>query len=304
MVPSDSYKSESNNACTGVPRREFLKGSALAAGTVLAGSSIDPSKAGAAEPADGQKPATRKTFLAIGAHMDDAEIGAGGVLIQAARAGHRVVIVTVVSDYRTWQPTVGREAETKRDLLALARKYGFEKRFLDYPYHQIDGGDLGLKRKLAEIYVEVQPNVAFIHHHEDHWPDHVAAGRAAHDALLFSHGLSRDMTHHRCPLIYAFDVTPPQTYHFEPDVYYDVTPVMPDYMELLAGTDSCMSGRPVEEVVQHELRTLGKSPQTLRLSGHGLSRLADCLRFGQRAGCRFALGFRTVWGHRRGENIS
>ena len=48
--------------------------------------------------------------------MDDAEIGAGGVLIQAARAGHRVVIVTVVSDYRTWLPTVGREEATKRDL--------------------------------------------------------------------------------------------------------------------------------------------------------------------------------------------
>jgi hypothetical protein len=27
----------------------------------------------------------------------------------------------------------------------------------------------------------------------------------------------------RCPLIYAYDVSPAQTYHFEPDVYYDVT---------------------------------------------------------------------------------
>src|SRR5262245_14724034 len=156
-----------------------------------------------------------KTLLAVGAHMDDAEIGAGGVLIQAARAGHRVVIVTVVSDYTTWLPTRGREVQTKQDLLALAHRYGFEKRFLDYPYHQIDGGDLELKRRLAAIYVELQPDVAFIHHHEDHWSDHVACARASHDAFLFSHGLTPDMSIRRCPLLYAYDVTAGQTFHFE-----------------------------------------------------------------------------------------
>jgi LmbE family N-acetylglucosaminyl deacetylase len=235
--------------------------------------------------------------------MDDAEIGAGGVLIQAARAGHRVVIVTVVSDYTTWLPTRGREEQTKQDLLALARRFGFEKRFLDYPYHQIDGGDLDLKQKLAALYVELKPDVAFIHHEQDHWPDHVACARASHDALLFSHGLSPDLSMQRCPLIYAYDVTPAQTYHFEADVYYDLTPVMPDYMELIAGTDSCLSGRPVEEVIRHEFRTLGDPGRTLRLSGHGLLRFSDCVRFGQRAQCPFAIGFRTVWGRRRGETL-
>jgi hypothetical protein len=70
-------------------------------------------------------------------------------------------------------------------------------------------------------------------------------------------------------------------------------------MELLAGTDSCLTGRPVEEVVRHELRTLNGPGMTLRLSGHGLSRLADCVRFGRRAQCRYALGFRPVLGNSR-----
>src|SRR5262249_41226327 len=157
--------------------------------------------------------------------------------------------------------------------------------------------------KLAAIYVELQPDVAFIHHDEDHWPDHVACGRASHDAFLFSHGLSDDLSIRRCPLIYAYDVSPAQTYHFEADAYYDVTPVMPDFMELIAGADSCLSGRSVEEVIRHELRALGETGYTLRLSGHGLVRMADCLRFGQRAHCPFALGFRTVWGTRRGESL-
>lgn len=242
----------------------------------------------------------RKTFLAVGAHMDDAEVGVGGLLIQAVRAGHRVVIVTVVGDLSTWGPTIGREKQTKHDLVSLAERYGFEKRFLDYPYHQIDGGDLGLKRRLAEIYVELKPDVAFIQHDEDHWPDHVACGKACHDAFLFSHGLSHDLTTQRCPLIYAYDVSAHQTYHFEPDVFYDITEVMPEYIELIAGTDSCLSGQRVEEVISYEFRTLGGSPQTLRLSGHGLGRFADCVRFGGKAGCRFALGLRTVWGEQRG----
>jgi len=293
---------EQTGSSSEVPRRAFLRGSLVASGTILAAPFAARPDAAAAEK-DSKELNQKKTILAIGAHMDDAEIGAGGVLIQAARAGHRVVIVTVVSDYRTWLPTVGREEQTKRDLTALAQRFGFEKRFLDYPYHQIHSGDVELKRKLAEIHAELKPDIAFIHHDEDHWPDHVASGQASHDALLFAHGLSHDMAIQRCPLIYAYDVSPAQTYHFEPDVYYDVTEVMPAYMDLLAGTDSCLSGRPVPEVVQYEFRTVGATSAAIPLSGHGLSRFADCVRFGQRANCRFAIGFRTVWGPRRGPSL-
>ena len=174
-----------------MPRREMLKGLGLASGMAVAGTLAGGKATRAAEQPKGPAGEKRKTFLAVGAHMDDAEIGAGGVLIHAARAGHRVVIVNVVSDHKSWLPTVGREQQVRRDLIALAQRFGFEKRFLEYPYHQIDGGDLDLKRKLAEIYVELQPDVAFIHHVEDHWPDHVACGRASHDAFLFAHGLSK-----------------------------------------------------------------------------------------------------------------
>jgi LmbE family N-acetylglucosaminyl deacetylase len=284
------------------PRREFLWGSAFAS---LAGARLASGQAGGAprkvEQA-GKTSKAKKTFLAIEGHMDDAEIGAGGVLIQAARAGHRVVVVTVVSDLSSWEATVGREEKTKGELLGLAKRFGFEKRFLDYPYHQIHGGDLELKRKLAEVYVELKPDVAFIPHYEDHWPDHVASGVAAHDALLFSHGLTREKSIRRCPLIYAYDVSPIQTYHFEPDVYYDITDVMPAYMDLLARIDSIRSGTPLKDAVQHEFRALSGG-LTLPLSGHGLTRFADCVRFGNRTECPFALGFRTVWGQRRGESL-
>lgn len=283
-----------------VPRREFIGATALAA-AAAAGAVIAPTGAAAAQAKSGADAAPRKkTFLAVEGHMDDAEIGAGGVLIQAARAGHRVVIVTVTGDYTSWAPTVGREDRTKRELVELAQSFGFEKRFLDGKYHHTNGYDLAFKQQLAEIYVELKPDVAFISHYEDHWPDHSGSGIAAKDAFLFSHGLTRDMTAHRAPLIYAFGVTPIQTYHFEPDVYYDVTDVMGEYMDLIARVEAIRTGRSVQQEIRHEFKTLAGNGKTLRLSAHGVLRLSEALRWGNQTGCQFAIGFRTVWGERRG----
>jgi LmbE family N-acetylglucosaminyl deacetylase len=269
-----------------------------------AGAAAVPGAAAAADPQPAAQGAARKkTFLAVEGHLDDAFIGAGGVLIQAARAGHRVVVVTVASDYSSWAATVGREERVKREQAELAQAFGMEKRFLDGKYHHTVGSDLDLKRKLAEIYVELNPDAAFISHDEDHWPDHAGSGLAAKDAFLFSHGLSHDMRQHRCPLILAFSVTPGQTYHFEPDVFYDVTDVMPEYVDLIGRIEAIRTGRPLKQEIKYEFRSVGKEGLNLPLTTHGVIRLADALRWGDMAGCQFAIGFKTVWGQRRGPKL-
>ncbi len=232
------------------------------------------------------------------------EIGVGGILIQAARAGHRVVIVTVASDLSTWAPTVGREEQTKRELVALAKDFGFEKRFLDGPYHQTSARGPRSQTQTGRHPGRTEAGCrAFIIHNEDHWPDHAQSGLAAHDALLFSHGLSRSKAVQRCPLIYAYDVTPEETYHFDADVYYDVTDVMPAYMDLIARVEAIRAGLPMSRAIRHEFRSTNGTGPTLKLSGHGLLRFADCVRFGNRTGCPYAIGLRTVWGRRRGEKL-
>lgn len=284
-------------------RRDFLKASALAA-AAAAGSAILPTSASAAEKKGAESaPPRKKTFLVVEGHIDDAEIGAGGVLIQAVRAGHRVVIVTVAGNYSSWAPTVGREDRTKREAIELAQSFGFEKRFLNGNYHQTDATDLNLKRQLADIYVELKPDVAFISHHEDHWPDHANSGLAAKDAFMFSHGLSQDMRTQRSPLIYAFGVTPVQTYHFEPDVYYDVTDVMPEYMDLISRVEAVRTGRSLQQEIRYEFRVLAGGGKPIPLSAHAVVRLAEAVRWGNRAGCQFAIGFRTVWGPKWGQKI-
>ena len=103
-----------------------------------------------------------KTILAIEAHADDAIIGAGGLLYEAARNGNRVIIVTVVSDYSTFKGTAGREDDMRSGMSNICAEYGFERIELNYPYHVIDGKDLTLKKKLAAIQEDVQADVAFI----------------------------------------------------------------------------------------------------------------------------------------------
>jgi len=286
-----------------VPRREFIGASAIFAATAAGTEMLAAREAAAQEKAESQGVAKKKTFLAVEGHMDDAEIGVGGILIQAAKKGHRVVIVTVASDYTTWAATVGREDRTKLELMELAKSFGFEKRFLNRPYHHTSGSDLELKKRLAEIYVEVQPDVAFISHHEDHWPDHSGSGIAAKDAFLFSHGLTKDLTPHRASLIYAFNVTPHQTYHFEPDVFYDVTDVMPAYMDLIARVEAIRTGRTLAQEIKYEFKTLSGAGRPLQLSAHGVVRMGEALRWGNETGCQFAVGLRTVWGQRRGPEM-
>ncbi len=237
-----------------------------------------------------------KTFLFFGAHCDDCEIGAGGLMIQAARAGHRVVVVSAVSDFSTWAATRGREAQTTAAMLKLAADHGIEKRFLNHPYHVIDGGDLELKREFARIVLEVKPDAGFVHHTEDHFPDHIACGRAGHDALLFSHGLSGDLNSPRCPLIYAFTITPWQTYRFEPDSYFDVSDVMPEYMEMLNNLDRIyMGGADAPMPPLDEFRQPKEGERPIRLGAHALTKFADCIQHGSRGGMKFAIGLKKLW---------
>ena len=243
------------------------------------------------------------TLLAVGAHMDDAEGGMGSILISAVQAGHRVVVVVTVSDYTTWGPTIGREAQCKADQLALAKRFGYEKRFLDYPYHQFPA-DNAAKKKLAEIYNELKPDITFVHNPDDHWPDHANSGLAAKDAVLFPHGYTANLNAPRCPRVFAFCSGPNQTIKFEPDFFVDATPVMSRYLELIAGADACLNGKPAAEQIGYEARNL-KSGEVLRMSQHGWHRYCLCVTWGAQngGGMTYGLGLKTLWGPRDGRPL-
>ena len=236
------------------------------------------------------------TILSVGAHMDDSEYGMGGILIQAVREGHRVACGVATGDYTSWANTVGREEAYKRQQLELAERFGYEKRFLNYKYHQVEP-DVTFKKQIAEIYVEVMPDITFVHDTSDHWPDHRACGIGTKDAVIFAHGLSGNLSAPRCPRVFAYNLTPGQQITFEPDYFHDVTDVMPAYMELLQNTDSCLSGKPVEEMPRYEVTDLA-SGASMKVSSHGWLRMNQCALWGQstRSSSVYAIGLKNLWG--------
>jgi LmbE family N-acetylglucosaminyl deacetylase len=112
--------------------------------------------------------------LAIGAHPDDVEIGAGGLLARLARAGHRVAIAIASSP----NEPVERLREAREAAAIIGAEvhvlFGAEPmRVEDLPMHR-------LVRRLDELVALEQPELVLTHSKRDlHW-DH----RLVHHATL------------------------------------------------------------------------------------------------------------------------
>src|SRR4051812_14321173 len=123
-----------------------------------------------------------KTILAIGAHYDDCVFGIPGLLLQAVRQHHRVVILAIIGDYKDWPPVKGRHEELKQTSIRLAQERGMEMRFLTYPSMGFDNMPEP-RRAVAQVVAEVKPDVAFMLWNRDRHPDHEAAAAISGPAL-------------------------------------------------------------------------------------------------------------------------
>ncbi len=153
-------------------------------------------------------------ILAIGAHPDDVELGCGGFLLSAARSGHSVHIYTVTRGAAGGDPGQ-RTAEAQRS----AQFIGAKALWLDdLPDSKLEE-NLDLISRIESRIDLVGPDIILTHYSNDVHHDHRTVARATMEAGRFDSN------------ILAYET--PLTRGFDPKVYFDVTEVIDDKVQLV-----------------------------------------------------------------------
>ncbi|MHB8566832.1 MAG: PIG-L deacetylase family protein [Nitrososphaerales archaeon] len=153
-------------------------------------------------------------ILALGAHPDDVELGCGGLLIKAARSGHNVYICTMSKGAASGDP-----AQRTKELMSSAKFIGSK----DVNVGDFQDSHLAVNEELIS-YIEsnidrVDPDLILTHFYGDVHHDHRAVSTATQEAGRFNSN------------ILAYEI--PLSRSFEPEVYYDISDVIDDKIELI-----------------------------------------------------------------------
>jgi len=193
--------------------------------------------------------ATPTSVLAIGAHPDDVEFGAGGTLAKWAADGCVVHhLVCTDGSKGTWDPDVDvaalaerRRHEQREAAHRLAGEFAGEVRFLGHTDGELDS-DLRTRGEVARVIRELRPQVVLGH---DPWkryrlhPDHRHAGLLACEGIVAArdphfyrdHLLDHGIPHHRPEALLLWEAD-------QPDHAEDVTGVVDVKLHALAAHES------------------------------------------------------------------
>ncbi len=118
------------------------------------------------------------SFLVIGPHPDDQELGMGGSIALLKSQGHRVHIVDVTNG----EPTPHGSIETRAaESAAAAKVLGVERTLLGLKNREVTH-NLESRHKLAALIRVHRPDALFVPYPTDAHPDHVAVTKIAEDA--------------------------------------------------------------------------------------------------------------------------
>ena len=147
--------------------------------------------------------AGREVVLAIGAHPDDVEIGAGGTLLGHHHAGHQVAILTMTQGARG-----GLEERRAEESSNSARILGADLYLEDLDDTRISEGDPTITA-MSRVIEQVEPTILYTHSIHDVHQDHRNTHRAA---IVAGRGVGR---------VYCFQ-SPSATVEFGPSLFVGI----------------------------------------------------------------------------------
>jgi LmbE family N-acetylglucosaminyl deacetylase len=128
------------------------------------------------------------TILAIGGHVGDMELTAGGVLASHSLKGDRIVTLALTAGERGVPP--GRDVMEYRkqkvsEAKAFAEMLGGEAIVFDIPDGELPDNE-EMRYKLCDVIRQVRPNVIITHFKNSMHKDHMTTHRIVNDARFFA----------------------------------------------------------------------------------------------------------------------
>ncbi|MGA9149066.1 MAG: PIG-L family deacetylase [Candidatus Nitrosopolaris sp.] len=154
-------------------------------------------------------------ILAIGAHPDDIELGCGGLLLKAVKQGHNIWMYTLTRGEASGDPT-----QRTCEQIEAAKFIGADTLWIDGFEDTKLSLNAELIRRIESVIKYSHADVVYTHPMGDTHHDHRAVAEATLEAGRFVSNI----------LSYEIAVTK----DFKPHVYYDISDVMDDKVELLS----------------------------------------------------------------------
>ncbi|WII36578.1 PIG-L deacetylase family protein [Paenibacillus thiaminolyticus] len=128
------------------------------------------------------------TILAIGGHVGDMELTAGGVLASHSLKGDRIVTLALTAGERG--VPAGRDMAEYREqkvneAKAFAEMLGGEAIVFDTPDGELQDNDEN-RLKVCDVIREVRPNIIITHFKNSMHKDHMTTHRIVNDARFFA----------------------------------------------------------------------------------------------------------------------
>jgi LmbE family N-acetylglucosaminyl deacetylase len=153
-------------------------------------------------------------ILAIGAHPDDIELGCGGLIYKAVRKGHNVFMYTL-----TRGAAAGNPIERTKELITTSRFIGANTLWIDDFEDTRLSVDCDLINHIEFTINRSQADIVITHALTDVHHDHKAVAASTIEA-------GRNI-----PNIIAYEN--PLTKHFNPQIFYDISDVVNEKVELI-----------------------------------------------------------------------